>query len=211
MPAGGDAVRTGRLEAFSDGVMAIVITIMVLELKVPAGHHLSDLADTTGIGLLTYLLSFVYVGIYWNNHHHMFQLVRNVSGGVLWANLSLLFCLSLFPFTTTWVDESRLDQTPVVIYGVNMLAAAIAYFVLQTVIIRQQGADSPLRQAVGADLKGKASPLVYLVGILSALSIDRNGHVGVGIAVACFVAVAIMWIVPDRRIDRAVRRDGPPE
>ena len=204
-------MRTGRLEAFSDGVMAIIITIMVLELKVPAGDHLGDLVHTTGIGLLTYLLSFVYVGIYWNNHHHMFHLVRHVAGGVLWANLALLFCLSLFPFTTTWVDESRLARTPVVIYGVNMLAAAIAYFVLQTVIIRQQGVDSPLRRAVGVDLKGKASPVVYLTGILSALFVDRNGQVGVGIALACFVAVAILWIIPDRRIDRAVREHEPPD
>jgi uncharacterized membrane protein len=198
-------VRTSRLEAFSDGVLAIIITIMVLELKPPDGHELSDLVHSTGSGLLTYLLSFAYVGIYWNNHHHMFHLVQRVSGGVLWANLTLLFCLSLFPFTTAWVDESTFARTPVVIYGVNMLAAAIAYFVLQAVIIRSQGAESPLRQAVGADLKGKISPVVYLIGILSALAIDRGGHVGVGIALACYVGVAIMWIVPDRRIDRIVR------
>jgi len=197
---------TSRLEAFSDGVLAIIITIMVLELKVPDGHDLSDLVHTTGVGLLTYLLSFVYVGIYWNNHHHMFHLVRRVSGGVLWANLALLFCLSLFPFTTAWVDESRFAQTPVVIYGLNLLSAAIAYFVLQTVIIRQEGSESPLREAVGADLKGKVSPVVYLAGILSALTIDRDGHVGVWIALACFVGVAIMWVVPDRRIGRAVRQ-----
>ena len=198
-------MRTSRLEAFSDGVLAIIITIMVLELKPPDGHELSNLVHSTGIGLLTYLLSFAYVGIYWNNHHHMFHLVQRVSGAVLWANLALLFCLSLFPFTTAWVDESTFAQTPVIIYGVNMLAAAIAYFVLQTVIIRSQGAESPLLQAVGADMKGKISPVVYLTGILSALAIDRGGHVGVGIALACYVGVAIMWIVPDRRIDRIVR------
>ncbi|MEU7869372.1 TMEM175 family protein [Dactylosporangium sp. NPDC049140] len=197
-------MRTSRLEAFSDGVLAIIITIMVLELKPPAGHSFSDLVHSTGIGLLTYLLSFTYVGIYWNNHHHMFHLVQRVKGGVLWANLALLFCLSLFPFTTGWVDESTFAQTPVVIYGVNLLAAAIAYFVLQTVIIRTQGTDSPLRQAIGADMKGKISPAVYLTGILSALLIDRGGHVGVGIALACYVGVAIMWIVPDRRIGRIV-------
>src|SRR5215831_13573761 len=150
-------MRTSRLEAFSDGVLAIIITIMVLELKVPDGPHLSDLIHTTGIGLLTYLLSFVYVGIYWNNHHHMFHLVKRVSGGVLWANLGLLFCLSLFPFTTAWVDESTFAHTPVVIYGLNLLGAAIAYYVLQSVIIREQGAESPLRQAIGTDLKGKLS------------------------------------------------------
>jgi uncharacterized membrane protein len=204
-------VRTSRLEAFSDGVLAIIITIMVLELKVPEGHDLSDLFHTTGVGLLTYLLTFIYVGIYWNNHHHMFHLVRQVSGGVLWANLALLFCLSLFPFTTAWVDESKFEQTPVVIYGLNMLSAAAAYFVLQTVIIRRQGPESALRQAIGADIKGKVSPAFYLAGILSALAIDRNGHAGVGIALACYVGVAIMWIVPDRRIDRAVRQHASPD
>jgi uncharacterized membrane protein len=204
-------VRTSRLEAFSDGVLAIIITIMVLELKVPAGHDLSDLFHTTGVGLLTYLLTFIYVGIYWNNHHHMFHLVRRISGGVLWANLALLFCLSLFPFTTAWVDESKFEQTPVVIYGLNLLGAAAAYFVLQTVIIRRQGPESALRQAIGADIKGKVSPAFYLAGILSALAIDRNGHAGVGIALACYVGVAIMWIVPDRRIDRAVRQHASPD
>jgi len=204
-------VRTSRLEAFSDGVLAIIITIMVLELRIPQGHHLSDLLHTTGIGLLTYLLSFVYVGIYWNNHHHMFHLVRRVSGGVLWANLGLLFCLSLFPFTTAWMDESRFARTPVVIYGLNLLGAATAYFVLQHVIMRQQGTDSPLRQAVGSDIKGKASLGLYLVGILGALGIDEHGHVGVAIALACFVVVSIMWIIPDRRIDRAVRQHETPE
>jgi uncharacterized membrane protein len=204
-------VRTARLEAFSDGVLAIIITIMVLELKVPADHHLSDLINTTGVGLLTYLLSFVYVGIYWTNHHHMFHLVQRVTGGILWANLALLFCLSLFPFTTAWVDESRLHQTPVVVYGVNMVAAALAYVVLQTVIMREQGPDSPLRQALGADLKGRVSPLIYLVGIVCALVIDRDGRVGAGIALACYVAVAVIWIVPDRRIDRALRQGQPPD
>ncbi|HVQ90959.1 MAG TPA: TMEM175 family protein [Mycobacteriales bacterium] len=204
-------MRTSRLEAFSDGVLAIIITIMVLELKVPEGHDLSALVHTTGVGLLTYLLTFVYVGIYWNNHHHMFHLVRQVSGGVLWANLALLFCLSLFPFTTAWMDESKFEQTPVVVYGLNLLSAAAAYFVLQTVIIRRQGPESALRQAVGADIKGKISPAFYLAGILSALAIDRSGHVGVGIAVACFVGAAIMWIVPDRRIDRAVRQYESPD
>jgi uncharacterized membrane protein len=201
-------VRTSRLEAFSDGVLAIIITIMVLELKVPEDHDLAGLLHTTGVGLLTYLLSFVYVGIYWNNHHHMFHLVRQVSGGVLWANLALLFCLSLFPFTTAWMDESRFEPTPVVMYGLNLLAAAITYFVLQTVIIRQQGPESPLRQAVGSDLKGKLSPAFYLAGILSALAIDRSGRIGIWIALACFVGTAIMWIIPDRRIDRVVRQHG---
>jgi uncharacterized membrane protein len=202
-------VRTNRLEAFSDGVLAIIITIMVLELKLPDGHDISNLVHTSGVGLLTYLLSFVYVGIYWNNHHHMFHLVRLVSGGVLWSNLALLFCLSLFPFTTAWMAESSFARTTVVVYGLNLLSAAMAYLVLQTVIIRQQGLESPLRQAVGTDLKGKVSPGVYLAGILGALAIDRSGHVGVGIALACFVGVAIVWIIPDRRIDRVVRQHEP--
>lgn len=199
-------VRTSRLEAFSDGVLAIIITVMVLELKVPEGHSLADLIHTTGIGLLTYLLSFAYVGIYWNNHHHTFQLVDEVSGAVLWANLALLFCLSLFPFTTAWVDDSRFAPTPVVVYGVNLLGAGVAYFVLQRIIIRRQGPESPLRQAIGNDLKGKISPLLYLAGIVSALVIDRNGHAGAVIALVCYVGVAIMWIVPDPRIDRMVRQ-----
>ncbi|MFC0506587.1 TMEM175 family protein [Micromonospora costi] len=204
-------MRTGRLEAFSDGVLAIIITIMVLELRVPEGHDLSDLVHTAGVGLLTYLLTFVYVGIYWNNHHHMFHLVRRVSGGVLWANLALLFCLSLFPFTTAWVDESRFEQTPVVVYGLNLLAAAVAYYILQTVIIRQEGPDSPLRRAVGADVKGKISPVLYIAGMLSALVIDREGRIGVWISLGCFVGAAILWIVPDRRIDRVVRQAGIPD
>jgi uncharacterized membrane protein len=203
-------VRTSRLEAFSDGVLAIIITIIVLELKVPEGHTLTDLALTTGFGLLTYLLTFVYVGIYWNNHHHMFSLVRHVSGGILWANLALLFCLSLFPFTTAWVDESRFARTPVIMYGVNLLAAAVTYYVLQTVIIRQEGPQSPLREAIGTDIKGKLSPVFYLAGIISALAIPDDDHVGAWVAIACFVAVAIMWVVPDRRIERVLREHDAP-
>jgi uncharacterized membrane protein len=198
-------VRTSRLEAFSDGVLAIIITIMVLELKVPEGQGLSDLIHTSGVGLLTYLLSFVYVGIYWNNHHHMFHLVRGVSGGVLWANLVLLFCLSLFPFTTAWVAESRFERTPVVIYGLNLLSAAVAYLVLQAVVVRQEGPECLLRRAVGTDVKGKVSPVLYVAGIASALA-GGSGHVGVAIALACFVGAAIMWIVPDRRMDRVARQ-----
>ena len=163
-------MRTSRLEAFSDGVLAIIITIMVLELKVPEGHDLADLVHTTGLGLLSYLLSFVYVGIYWNNHHHMFQVVRRVGGGVLWANLGLLLCLSLIPFTTAWVDDSRFARTPVVLYGLNFTAAALAYFILQTVIIRTEGPESALRRALGADYKGKLSPVLYLVVTITTLT-----------------------------------------
>jgi uncharacterized membrane protein len=204
-------VRTSRLEAFSDGVLAIIITIMVLELKAPAGHRLSGLVHTTGVGLLTFLLSFVYVAIYWNNHHHMFHLVKRASGAVLWANLALLFCLSLFPFTTAWMDQSRFAQTAVVIYGINLLIAAIAYLALQTVIIRQQGPQSPLRQAIGTDIKGKISPGLYLAGTFSALAFERSGSAGVDIAIACLVGAAIMWIVPDRRIARMVRYEEAPD
>ncbi|MEU8074964.1 TMEM175 family protein [Catellatospora citrea] len=196
-------MKASRLEAFSDGVLAIIITIMVLELKVPEGHGLSAFLHSSGTGLLTYLLSFVYVGIYWNSHHHMFHLVQRVSGGVQWANLALLFCLSLFPFTTAWVDESGFEQVPVVVYGLNLLASALAYVVLQTVIIRHQGPDSPLRRAVGDDRKGKISLVLDVAGILSALVI--GGSLGVWIALACFVTVVIMWVVPDPRIDRMFR------
>lgn len=192
-------MRTGRLEALSDGVLAIIITIMVLELKVPDGHSLADLARSSGVGLLTYLLSFVYVGIYWTNHHHLFHLIKQVDGGVLWANLGLLFALSLLPFTTAWVDESRFAHTPVFVYGVNLLAAAAGYFVLQAVAMRHQGPDSPLRRAVGRDRKGKVSTALLLVGLLSALA-----PVPVWVALACFAGVAVLWIVPDPRIARVV-------
>lgn len=201
-------MKTSRLEAFSDGVLAIIITIMVLELRVPQGDDIAALFRTTGHGLLTYLLSFIYIGIYWNNHHHMFHLVSRIRGGVLWANLGLLFFLSLFPFTTAWVNETELARIPVVIYGVDLLLAAIAYFVLQSVIIRQQGPHSPLRHAVGRDVKGKLSPVLYVAGILSALLFDPHGRGGVFLASGCYVVVAVMWVVPDRRIDRAVRESG---
>src|SRR3954452_11746696 len=152
-------MRTNRLEAFSDGVLAIIITIMVLELQIPEGPTLKDLQPTlTGLG--TYLLSFVYVGIYWNNHHHMFQLVRRITGAVLWANLALLFMISLFPFTTGWMDESGFARTPMVVYGVNLLGAAISYTILQTTIIGAEGQDSLLRDAVKSDTKGKLSMFV---------------------------------------------------
>src|ERR1700712_1995062 len=154
-------MRTNRLEAFSDGVLAIIITIMVLELKVPSEPKLSALGGSA-TSLLTYLLSFVYIGIYWNNHHHMFQLSRKIDGSVLWANLNLLFWLSLYPCTTRWMDESGLARPPVVIYGVNLLLAAVAYYVLQQRIVRAEGDSSVLREAIGRDLKGKVSPVIYL-------------------------------------------------
>jgi uncharacterized membrane protein len=197
-------VKTTRLEAFSDGVLAVIITIMVLELRRPSGDPtLHGFVDTTGNSLLIYLVSFVYVGIYWTNHHHMFHLVDRVSGGILWANLGLLFMLSLFPFTTAWVGEHRLNHLTVVVYGVNLILAGIAYYVLQGLIIRQQGEDSPLKRAVGADVKGKISPVLYFAGILCAWLLP--GFVGALLGFGFYVAVSIIWVVPDRRIERVVR------
>jgi uncharacterized membrane protein len=204
-------MRTSRLEAFSDGVLAIIITIMVLELREPARSDLASLWHTTGPGLLSYLLSFVYVGIYWTNHHHMFQLTARVTGGILWANLALLFFLSLFPFTTQWTETTHYARTPVVVYGVNLLLAALAYYVLQTVIIRTQGHDSALRKAIGGDVKGKISPVFYIAGALAAL-LGGGGQgaarPGIWIAVACYVGAALLWVTPDRRIERRVETAG---
>ncbi|HEX3514205.1 MAG TPA: TMEM175 family protein [Trebonia sp.] len=200
-------MRTSRLEAFSDGVLAIIITIMVLELRQPEGKTIAALWHTTGVGLLSYLLSFVYVGIYWTNHHHMFQVTARVTGGILWANLMLLFFLSLFPFTTQWVDETGYARTPTVVYGADLLLAGTAYWLLQTVIIRSQGPDSALRKAVGPDLKGKISPPAYLAGCVAALVGGAGtgaGRPGIWVAVGCFVAVAALWIIPDRRIERRI-------
>jgi uncharacterized membrane protein len=197
-------METQRLEAFSDGVLAVIITIMVLELKVPAGDTLHDAVSSTGQSLLTYLLSFIYIGIYWNNHHHMFQLIKRVNGIALWANLHLLFWLSLVPFSTAWMDESHFARTPVMTYGVNLLAAAIAYFLLQSAAIAAEGSDSSLRRAVGADVKGKISPAVYVIGIGSAVV---NVWVGIGL----FTAVAVMWMVPDKRMERFVAQHNSSE
>lgn len=193
-------MKTSRLEAFSDGVLAIIITIMVLELRVPEGPELHDLLGVA-TGFLTYLLSFVYVGIYWNNHHHMFQLVGRVSGGILWSNLGLLFCLSLLPFTTAWMDEQRLATTPVITYGVNLLLCAIAYWILQTTIERSQGPGGSLATALGRDLKAKASPLIYVAGVLVTLAVPWLG-------VVVYTVVALMWLVPDRRVERYIAAHG---
>ncbi len=186
-------MQTSRLEAFTDGVLAIIITIMVLELKVPEEPTL-DALGSSGTGFLTYLLSFVYVGIYWNNHHHMFQVVEHVDGTVLWANLHLLFWLSIFPFTTAWMDESGFASTPTVIYGLNLLLAALAYYCLQLAIFRIPGV-SGLRMALGSDLKGRSSPALYVIGIALAFAAPL-------LAVLVFSGVAIMWLVPDRRVER---------
>jgi uncharacterized membrane protein len=196
-------MEKNRLEAFSDGVLAIIITIMVLELKVPATvaatAHEATLADLKPMlpVFLSYVLSFIYVGIYWNNHHHMFHSTRHVTGGILWANLHLLFWLSLFPFTTAWVGANHLAPTPVAVYGGVLLMAAIAYFILQHAIIRQQGPNSLLARAIGTDWKGKLSPLCYLAAIPLAF-------VSVWISDGLFIFVAILWLVPDRRIERVL-------
>jgi uncharacterized membrane protein len=195
---------TGRLEAFSDGVLAIIITIMVLELHTPGGPDWGDLADSV-TSLVTYVLSFVYIGIYWSNHHHMLQLCDRVSGAVLWANLHLLFWLSLYPFTTKWMDETDVAQAPVVVYGANLLLAAIAYVILQTTIVRLEGPDSRLKQALGNDAKGKYSPLIYLTGILVAF-------VAPWLGVALYAVVALIWLVPDRRLESFITQvDGRSE
>jgi len=187
---------TGRLEAFSDGVLAIIITIMVLELHSPGGPEWKDLGDST-TSLVTYVLSFVYIGIYWSNHHHMLQLCTRVNGAVLWANLHLLFWLSLYPFTTKWMDESDVAQVPAFVYGVNLILAAIAYVILQRTIIRLEGPESRLKKALGNDAKGKISPLIYLTGILLTF-------VSPWLGVALYAVVAMIWLVPDRRLESFV-------
>ncbi len=186
-----------RLLAFSDGVIAIIITIMVLELKAPHGSSLAALRPLASV-FLSYLLSFVFVAIYWNNHHHMFQLVHRVSGGILWANMHLLFWLSLIPFVTAWSGENHAAPTPVALYGVALLMCAVAYTILTRVIIAHDGSESKLARALGDDRKGWASLAIYLVALpLSYL------HTLAGIA--CYVIVAVIWLVPDRRIERVLQ------
>jgi uncharacterized membrane protein len=184
----------GRLEAFSDGVIAIIITIMVLEMKVPHGGGLKDLAPLLPV-FLSYVLSFLYVGIYWNNHHHMLHASTTVTGAVLWANLHLLFWLSLFPFTTGWMGENHFAGVPSALYGVVLLMAAIAYYLLQQAIIRAQGADSILKEAIGRDWKGKLSPVLYIVAIVATLRFSW-------MAQTIFVIAALIWLIPDRRIEK---------
>src|SRR5678815_86885 len=188
----------GRLEAFSDGVLAIIITIMVLELKVPHDASPGALVPLIPV-FLSYVLSFVYVGIYWNNHHHMLHATHKVSGSILWANLHLLFWLSLFPFTTAWMGENHFAARPSALYGVVLLMAAIAYWLLQQAIIAAEGEGSVLRTAVGSDWKGKLSPLFYVVAIVSTFWAPW-------IAEAIYVAVALIWLIPDRRIERVLVR-----
>ena len=188
-------MEKNRLDAFSDGVLAVAITIMVLELKAPVqARGLSDLQELAP-AFFSYVLSFIYIGIYWNNHHHLLQATKTVTGGILWANLYLIFWLTLFPFTSAWVSQHFDAATPSAVYGVVLLMAAIAYYTLQTVIIRTQGPDSLLARAVGRDWKGRLSPLTYLAAIPLA-------YVHPWIADGLYTAVALLWLVPDRRIER---------
>lgn len=189
-------MEKNRLEAFSDGVLAIIITIMVLELKVPHGSDLETLKPKLPV-FLSYVLSFIYVGIYWNNHHHMLHSTKRVSGGILWANLHLLFWLSLFPFTTGWMGENHVAPTPTAVYGFVLLMAAIAYYILQRAIIAHQGPNSLLAAAVGSDWKGKLSPVLYLAAIPLAF-------VNPWIASGIYIFVALVWLIPDRRIERVL-------
>jgi uncharacterized membrane protein len=191
-------MRPGRLEAFSDGVIAIIITIMVLEMKVPLGDSATDLLPIVPT-FLSYVLSFVYVGIYWNNHHHMMHATTTVTGAILWANLQLLFWLSLFPFATGWMGENHFSPLPTALYGLVLLMAAIAYYVLQQAIIRSQGADSILKKAIGRDWKGKLSPVLYIAAIVATLLTPW-------IAEVIFVAAALIWLIPDRRIENTLTR-----
>jgi uncharacterized membrane protein len=191
----------GRLEAFSDAVIAIIITIMVLELRVPHGDRVEELRPLLPV-FLSYVLSFVYVGIYWNNHHHMLHACTKVTGAVLWANLHLLFWLSLFPFATGWMGENHFAALPTALYGVVLLMAAIAYYVLQQVIIAAEGPDSLLKRAIGGDWKGKLSPAFYIAAIVAAWRSPL-------VAEAIFVTVALIWLIPDRRIENVLPRRGP--
>ena len=187
---------TGRLEAFSDGVIAILITIMVLELHVPHGSGIHALRPLVPV-FFTYLLSFVYLGIYWNNHHHMLQATHRINGMILWANLHLLFWLSLFPFVTGWMGENHFDPTPCATYGVVCVGAALAYYLLQTAIIREQGEGSVIAEAIGRDLKGKISPVLYVAAVPLAF-VER------WISVALYIAVAGIWLIPDRRVENRI-------
>jgi uncharacterized membrane protein len=186
----------GRFEAFSDGVLAIIITIMVLELKVPHGDSLAALAALWPV-FVSYVISFIYVGIYWNNHHHLLHATTNVTGGMMWANLNLLFWLSLLPFATGWMGENHFAPVPSAVYGGVLMMSAVAWFILQTLIVRAQGADGLLKRALGADWKGKLSPVLYMAGIAASFCVP-------GLAQAIYLAAALIWLVPDRRIEKAM-------
>lgn len=185
-----------RLEAFSDGVIAVIITIMVLELKAPHGSELADLQPLLPV-FLSYLLSFIYVGIYWSNHHHLMHTIDHVSGGVLWANLHLLFWLSLIPFTTGWMGENHFSALPLALYGFVLLMCAFGWWLLQSCLLRTHGRNSALAVAVGRDIKGRISPVLYLIGIISAFFNEYLSE-------AMYVLVALMWLIPDRRFEHAI-------
>lgn len=185
-----------RLEAFSDAVIAIILTIMVLELKVPHGTNWSDLQPVIPY-FASYVLSFIYIGIYWNNHHHMLHTVKHVSGGILWANMHLLFWLSLIPFVTGWMAENHFAPNPTGLYGVNLLLCAISYFILQGMILKKHGKNSILAEAVGKDYKGKISPVLYIIGIVMSF-------INEWVAGGMYVLVAIIWLIPDKRIERTI-------
>lgn len=196
-------MKKGRLEAFSDGVLAIIITIMVLEMKVPHGNDLASLQPLIPV-FVSYVLSFIYLGIYWNNHHHLLHTVKEVSAGVLWANLHLLFWLSLVPFVTGWMGENRFESIPVALYGFILLMAAIAYWILQNKILHKHGKESVLAKAIGKDLKGKISPILYVVAIISA-------YFSTWIAGSIYALVALIWIIPDKRIERVFNDKTEPQ
>jgi len=189
-------MNKGRLEAFSDGVLAIIITIMVLELKVPHETDFNALKQLLPV-FLSYVLSFVYIGIYWNNHHHLLHTVRAVSGGVLWANLHLLFWLSLVPFATGWMGENNFAAAPMALYGMVLLFSALAYYILQSMILKRHGKDSRLAKAIGKDLKGKLSIILNLIAVPSAFLSQL-------LAGGIYVFVALMWLVPDKRIEKTL-------
>jgi len=193
-------MEKNRLEAFSDGVLAIIITIMVLEMKVPHGSDFAAVKPLLPV-FLAYVLSFIYVGIYWNNHHHLLKACRHVNAAILWANLHLLFWLSLFPFATGWMGENHFTALPSAVYGGVLLLAAVAYYILQNLIVAEQGRGSKLAESIGGDFKGKLSPVLYAVGI--GASFFRPWIAG-----CIYVAVALMWLIPDRRIERVVEESG---
>lgn len=193
-------MKKTRLEAFSDAVLAIIITIMVLEIRIPHGDRFSDLQGLIPI-FLSYALSFIYIGIYWNNHHHLLSTVHIVTGGILWANLHLLFWLSLIPFATGWIGENHFAAAPMSLYGFVLLMAGIAYYILQSRIIKNEGKDSLLAKAIGKDLKGKISPLLYAIAIaLSWVNSIISGIV--------YLIAALIWLIPDKRIERALRKNA---
>ncbi|MBS1485987.1 MAG: DUF1211 domain-containing protein [Bacteroidetes bacterium] len=190
-------MKTGRLEAFSDGVLAIVITIMVLEFRVPEGSDFATLKPLIP-KVVSYILSFIYVGIYWNNHHHLFHAIEKVNGKVMWANLVLLFALSLIPFTTAWMGENHFDKNPVALYGLNLLLCATAFTILEKAAIRHEGKESTVGIALKSKIKEYASVVIYLIGLVFSFWLPA-------ISLACYVVVAIIWLIPDRRIEKQMR------